>query len=390
VTAPQVHRASRAEAGGRIRILWLTKGLGRGGAERLLVSMAARFDQERFDVEVAYLLPWKDAFVADLEANGNVVHCLGARRDLDVRWPIALRRLIDARGYDVVHTHAPLVASAARMLVPRRGPALVHTEHNVWDRYRGPTYWANALTIGRNRHVFAVSHGVAESMRNRRFARLPEVEVLIHGIDFTRALHGSDAREWARAALSLPADVPVIGTVGNLTPKKDHGSLLRAVQHVRRGVPDVRLVLIGEGPLAADLRQQAKRLGIAESVLFAGSRADVDELLPALDVFAMSSLHEGLSIALVEALAAGVPAVATRVGGIPEVVTHEHDGLLVPPGAPHALGDALLELLVDRDRRLALAAEARSTAARFDIGRAVARTEALYRELLRTAPRRRG
>lgn len=365
------------------RVLWLAKGLGRGGAEKLLVTGAAHLDSDRFSVEVAYLLPWKDALVADLEGYGVKAHCLDQRSNRDLRWVPRLRRLVREGGFELVHTHMPVPAVAARLALGRPQPAIVHTEHNVWHRYRKPTYWANALTYRRNDAVIAVSHAVAGSIPDRYRPTGPATtEVLLHGIEMSSVRSGEIARARARELLGLPSDAFVVGTVGNFTPKKDQRSLIEALVRLRRSEPDARAVLIGTGPVEDDLRDLVRRRGLTGAVVFAGSRDDVPDLLPAFDVFCLSSLHEGLSIALVEALAAGVPAVCTRVGGVPEVLRHDVEGLLVQPADPTALAAALASLAADPDRRARYAAAAVERSKAFDIGRAMTRVEEVYDEVL--------
>jgi len=357
-----------------LRVLMLTKGLGRGGTERLIVGAARLSDRRRVHLEVAYLLPWKDAFVADLEAVGTPVHLLDGPRASSVGWVRRLRRLVRERDIDLVHTHMPLPAAYARMAFPGRRPALVHTEHNMWGRYRAPTRWANAATYRRNARAIAVSDGVAGSIRSS----VP-VEVVVHGTDPRLVVRGDAARATARSELGLDPDALVVGTVGNFTAKKDQATLLRAVAALPDRGREVALVLVGTGPLEDDLRSLAGELGIAGRTRFPGSRDDVFALLPAFDVFALSSRFEGLPIALLEAMATGVAAVATRVGGIPEVITDGTDGALVDPGDVPALAAALDGLLGDDAARAALAERGRLRAGSFDLANAVRRTEAIYR-----------
>src|SRR5690606_32738410 len=212
------------------------------------------------------------------------------------------------------------------------------------------------------------------------------VEVVVHGVDPPQVVTGPAARPAARDRLGLDPDAPVVGTVGNFTPKKDQATLLRAVAALA-GDAAPTLVLVGLGPLEGELRALAGELGIERRVVFAGSRDDVFELLPGFDAFVLSSRFEGLPIALLEAMATGVAPVATPVGGIPEVITDGVDGLLVPPGDPDALATALGKVLRDDALRADLGARARERARAFDLVHAVRRTEAIYRLALgRPAP----
>src|SRR5690606_35395203 len=209
-------------------------------------------------------------------------------------------------------------------------------------------------------------------------SRVP-VDVVVHGTDPALARTGAGARDAARARLGLDPAVPVVGTVGNFTAKKDQATLLRAVAGLAGGARPPVLVLVGLGPMEDDLRALAGRLGLAERVLFTGSRDDVPDLLPGFDVFALSSRFEGLPIALLEAMGTGVAPVETRVGGIPEVITDGEDGLLVDAGDPGGLAAALERLLEDGDLRARLGAQARARAGDFDLAAAVRRTEEVYR-----------
>jgi glycosyltransferase involved in cell wall biosynthesis len=177
----------------------------------------------------------------------------------------------------------------------------------------------------------------------------------------------------------LPEEGPVIGTVGRLVPIKGHEWLLRAAPRVLAEFPHATFVFLGEGPLLGQLQQLAARLGISGHVMFLGSRQDVPECLAAFDLFAFPSLNEGMGRALIEAMATGLPAVAARVGGIPDVVADGETGLLVPARDEAALADALLKLLRDPARRQAYGQSARrSMDERFDVSAMVRAIDRLY------------
>lgn len=368
---------------GPARVLWLAKGLGLGGTERLMAGSLRHLDASRFQVEVAYVLPWKDALVPAVEAEGVRVHCLGRGRYPVVTSIRRLRRLLRDGAFDIVHTHMPQPAVAARLLLGgHRRPALVHTEHNLWERYRWLTRQSNALTYGRNRAVIAVSEAVARSV-TPRWASMPRpVEVVLHGVDHTAFAGGAGARSPARARLGIDPDALVVGSVGNFTAKKDQKVLLSAIAHLVPSHPGLRLVLIGSGPLEKELRAHAHDLGVGAVVTFTGARQDVPEILPGFDVFALSSRHEGLPIALLEAMASGLPCVATRVGGTPEVVDDGVEGFLVEPGDAALLAGTLGKLLDDPVLRREMGERASRRSRQYGLERAVRRTQDIYDEVL--------
>lgn len=345
-----------------------------------MVLAARHIDRARFEVEVAYLLPWKDQCVAELKADGVLVHCLGHPGGSSRGWPVRLAMLLRRRSYDVVHTHSPVAAAEVRAL-PRSWAygRLMHTEHSAWDRYRWPTRVANAVTLSRNVSVLAVSQSVAETMSPAWLPRLgPTVEVLYHGVDGSAVRLGASARAAAREHLGIASDALVVGTVGNLAPKKAHDVLLDAFARLRPRAPAPLLLVVGSGPLEGDLRAQATRLGLGDRVRFLGRRDDVQEILPAFDVFALASRHEGLGLAVVEALAAGIPCVAAASQGLREVLRDGRDGLMVPPGDPTALAAAIDRLLDDDDLRRSFAEIGPERATSFSMTSAVNRLEVLY------------
>jgi glycosyltransferase involved in cell wall biosynthesis len=365
------------------RVLWLIKGLGRGGAEQLLVSAAPYLDRSRFDYEVAYLLPHKDALVEELRRAGLRVHCLAGARPGS--WVVRLRSLVRDNGFDLVHVHSPYAAIGARLALPsRRGPRLVYTEHNVWDRYHRATYWANLLTFHRNDHVLAVSDHVKDTIRYPAplgFLSMPPVETRYYGID-RASVERWDRDDGVREELGIPEDAPVVGTVANFKVGKGHMHLLDAAAAVRRSIPNVRFIVVGQGILEEEVRRRAGELGLDRTMVFTGFREDATRIMGAFDVLAIPSQYDGLSIALLEAMSLGKPAVLTRVGGNPEVVNDGEQGLVVPAAEPDALAGGIVALLQDQSLRERLGESARLRARDFDIRSAVRRSEDLYEELL--------
>jgi glycosyltransferase involved in cell wall biosynthesis len=359
------------------RILHLIETGGPGGAERVLTSLVLALEAAgEFRSQVGLL---KDGWVAaELRAHGHVPVFFPLRRPLDPALLVALARHIRRAGVDLVHAHEFTMnvyggVAAALARVPAIG-----TVH-------GRGYYS---TAGRRIAAlkFAARLGtvlVAVSSDIKRFLEtelgLEGVRLIPNGIDVDRPASGDRAR--GRAALALPPAVPVIGAVGNLYPIKGHRTLIQALSSL--SVP-VHVVIAGRGEEEAALRRDAAALGLADRVHLLGFRDDVPDLLAAFDIYALPSFSEGQSLALIEAMAAGRPIVATAVGGNPELLgAGEPAGLLVPPGDPAALAEALARLLARpaEAERLGAAARARARA-EFSLAVMLGRYRALYAERL--------
>ena len=367
-----------------MRVLWLIKGLGAGGAERLLVSAARVGDHERFRYEAAYVVAHKDALVGDLAANGVPSHCLSPL-GRSAPWPLALRRLLMANHYDVVHLHSPLVAGVARLVVRTlpRGlrPVMVSTEHNAWDSYSIPTRLLNASLHHTDRRRWAVSTRVRESIWG---VSRKGVEVLVHGIVLQDVERPDDA-DSLRSDLGAGPDDVVAITVANFRPEKAYQDLLVAVDIALRAEPRLRILILGQGPLESEIRKQHADLGLGDRCRIMGYRDDVMQVLAVSDFFVLASHYEGFPIALMEAMATGLPVVATNVGGIPDAVTDGQEGFLTTAGDPEALARSLVKMTRDDRRRVEMAENARRRGQNFDVSVAVSSVEAAYAEL--AAPR---
>jgi glycosyltransferase involved in cell wall biosynthesis len=371
-----------ARAGEPHRVLWLTKGLGPGGAERLLVALAQVMGRDRFACQAAYLLAHKDHLVADLERAGVPTTCLQGSSETDLSWAGRLRRLVVEGQVDVVHSHAPYPAAVARLALcslGRRRPALVYTEHNTWAGYGRATRWANALTYPLDDARLAVSPDALASVPR---ALRRNTELLVHGVDLEAVRSRRDLRQRSRDALGVGDETLLVATVANLRRHKDYPTLLGAARRVLDTGADVAFVAVGQGPLEAEIRSLADELRLGEGFHLLGYRSDPLEVLAGCDVFCLSSLAEGYPVSLMEALALGLPVVATGVGGIPDAVRPGVEGLLVPPSRPDLLADALLALAADPERRARMGIAAGERAARFDIHRAAERIQAVYEEVL--------
>lgn len=363
------------------RVLWLAKGLGPGGMERLLVNHALFGDGDRFEYHAAYLVDRPSSVVGELEAAGVRCHPLGRGRTLDPKWVVGLRALLVRERFDIVHAHSPLPAAVARIVARtvRPRPCLVYTEHNSWDCYGGPTRVANGVTYWLDDAQLAVSREAAASvpkvLRNR-------LEVLTHGIDLAAVRAHLERRAETRDALGIDESMVLVATIANLRVEKAYDVLLAAAARVVTSRDDVVFLGVGHGQLESEIRQLHDELGLGERLRLLGFRRDALDLLAASDVFLLSSRQEGLPVALMEAMALGLPVVSTAVGGVPDYVVDGVNGRLVPPERADLLADAVCELASDPDRREQLGAASRERSTAFDAAVAVGRLDAVYSGLL--------
>lgn len=361
----------------------MVKGLDPGGAE-LLLSMAAQVrDRESFDYEAAYLLPWKRGLVDELEASGVPVHCLQGGPEWDIRWVGRLRRLVRERRYDLVHIHSPYVAGLARpalkLLPGVSRPRIVYTEHLPWPGYVWPTRLLNRMTFALNDGAVAVSSSVRDSVSSPLRGK---VQVVIHGVLAERVRQQSSARDEVRAELGIASSELVVGTVAHLRRQKGYPVLLEAARRVIDSGMAVRFVAVGRGPQHSEIRSLHRKLELDNHFLFTGFRSDAIRVMSAFDVFVLASWNEGLPVTVMEALTLGIPVVATGVGGTPEILTSGVEGLLVPPGRPDELSNAINVLAGSPDLRRQMAEAAVRRAPTFDIRAAMRTVEATYRSLI--------
>jgi glycosyltransferase involved in cell wall biosynthesis len=368
----------------------LIKCLGYGGAEQLLVDMAAYRDRARFDYEVAYVLASENELVPAMEAKDVPVHVLGARGNGDLRWTRALRRLLAQRSYDLVHLHLPYAAALGRLVVLSlpawRRPVVVYTDHNEWAKTALPLRLLARLAMGRDAALVAVSASVAQALPPRLRRR---ATVVVHGIDQERVgdvrARRSSARAEVRAELGVPDGSLLALTVANLRTQKGYDVLLAAARKVVDSGAAVRFAAVGRGPQGGEIDARYRELGLGPDFSFLGPRGDVLRLMAGADVFVLASRYEGLPVAIMEATTMGLPIVTTAVGEIPSFLTDGDDALLVPAGDVGALSDALLRLAHDEGLRCRLGQAAQSHASVFDIRRAVADIEAIYTRVLEPA-----
>jgi glycosyltransferase involved in cell wall biosynthesis len=361
-----------------MRVLHVVKSLERGGAEVLLIE-SGRAAPASLRQDYAYFLETHSAVAPDLEAIGNV-NCLGAGSSAGVLGRVGeLARHLRRVRPDVVHAHLPLAGVATRLAAADLGMPVVYTEHNVFDGYHPATQLLACATWKLQRAVVAVSDSVARRLPHG--PDNPRVHVVPNGVPVDRIASAAGSRGRMRAELGYGHDDVVVIVVAVFREAK---RLERVVELARRAASGERYIIVGGGPLYADIRRDASDVDEGR-LRFLGPRRDVPELLAAADVFLMTSDREGLPVALLEAMAAGLPVVVPDVGGIGEVVDATVGGLVqyTESSAITALEDALAPFLRDSDRRRRCGECARNRVRdRFGVERMVQQLTAVYESLL--------
>jgi len=365
-----------------------------GGAQEAALLACARVDRGRFTSTLAAgtqtgaegdMWPRADDLGVPTIAIPTLVRQVAPAKD--VRAARALRRLFREQGFDVVHTHSSKAGLLARWAARReRVPVIVHTVHG-WSFGDHMPRSVRAAYIRLERRAAAWCDRivtVSERDREKGLAAgigSPDQYVTIREVnDLGPYEERAGKREDARRRLHLPVDSPLVGTVGRLSEQKDPRTWLRAAALIARQRPDASFVMIGDGPLRQETERAAADLGLVDRLVTTGLRNDVPALLPALDVFLLTSRWEGLPLVLPQAMASAVPVVASDVDGNREIVRDRANGLLVPASAPEAAASAILEILGDAALREQFVAAGRRTIREFSLGQTIPRLEDLYRE----------
>ncbi|MGH9386218.1 MAG: glycosyltransferase, partial [Vicinamibacterales bacterium] len=323
----------------RTRVLYLSHTFAVGGAEEMVLNLV-RHLPPRFEPAVTSIGN-AGPIGEEIRKTGVTFAELrltpGIRRPLDV---LRLRRHLRELRPTIVHTFlltASLYGRAAAVIASV--PIVVGTEVNVYERKRVHHALTERMLMAGTDAVVASAESVKQFYTRQIGADPEQVEVIYNAVDWSR-LEATTTRQALRASIGVPVDAVVAGIIARLTEQKGHRVLFDALAR-DHALGDVHLVVVGGGELEAELRAHASQLGLASRVHFVGPRRDLGDLLASWDLFVMPSLWEGVPLSLLLAMGAGLPVVATRVAGIPEVVQDDATGLLVEPNDSSALGTAL-------------------------------------------------
>lgn len=364
-----------------VTLLYVIWGLEVGGAEKVVELLATHCDRRSYRPLVACL--HRLGPLADrLRRQGIPVFCLGKRRGLDLRVLPKLIHLMRRERVEIVHTHLWTANLWGRLAAWLAGvPVIIATEHNV-DTWKRPIHFLCDRLLSR---VSATIVCVSESVQAFYQRHLPSVNgklvTIYNGIEPARDRSPSPSpRPLAPAEGEWAGRFPLLAVIGRLVPAKGHQDCVDAVAMLRDRYPSLVTLFVGDGPLRRPLQEQIDRAGLRDAIRLTGVRSDIPALLNHIHLLLLPSTREGLPMVALEAMAAGVPVIATAVGGTPEAVVDGETGVLVPPHDPVALAGAIDRVLQDPARYACLSAQARRwVEERFTVARMVAHTEALYR-----------
>lgn len=345
------------------RICQLLHGLPIGGAEVLAYRLAKRLGERHSFVFIC--LDELGTLGEALRDEGFPVHVLNRRPGIDWRCIRQLAGLVRRERIDLVHAHqyTPFFYAMSARVLASRTPVLF-TEHGRWhpDYPRAKRIWFNRIFLQKRDRVVGVGEAVRQALIANEGISPGRVGVIYNGIDLSAFHNGTPDRLSVRQELGLKPDDFVIAQVARLDGLKDHPTAVRTMARVAAEHPSVRLLIVGEGPERERIEAEIAKWNVAGSVRMLGLRRDIHRILAASDAFLLTSISEGVPLTLIEAMAAGLPIVSTKVGGVGEVVRDSETAILAAPGDDHALAKALLRLLGDAQLRSEMGRHGRSRA----------------------------
>lgn len=406
----------------KIKVLHIIKSLGRGGAEMLLPETISVHDSDAFEFHVIYFLPWKNQMVESIQMANGTVTCFAATNN--IRILLQYRKVaayVKEHRIDVIHCHLPWAGFLGRMIYKFTGVPVLYTEHNKQERYHILTKLLNRFTFNWQTAGIAVSEEVALSIKKNIHPSVPVLTIL-NGINtekfVVRREEGEERREkgmqneeqgtrneeslmlnaedkeggkndpWEngreiRRSLGIQDDEVVIGTMAVFRFQKRLDLWLEIFSAIRKQHSDVKGIIVGDGPLKDLIQEKYKQLQLEGVVFLPGLQTNQLDWLAAMDLYMMSSVFEGLPIALLEAMSCGIPVICTNAGGTGEVIRDNIDGLLVPVDEPMLLINKAEQLITNIELRNQLGIAARKrTIDEFSMQRMVKELEGLYRKVV--------
>jgi glycosyltransferase involved in cell wall biosynthesis len=334
------------------KILYVNYSLDIGGIETLILELCKNLDRDKYEPAVCVFVPG-GKLVKEFHDNGIGVYEIPIKRSgIDCKAPFKLAGLCKAKDIDLIHTHnqtAWLYGATAGMLSRR---PIIHTEHTTADYFKYHTrrweIFEKILSMMTSK-ITAVAGSVADYMIRNEGIKKEKIKVVYNGIKHSDFDNIIDV-EKKKQVLGIENSELIVGNVARLTANKDHLTLLRAFKKVIIKIPTAKLLIAGDGPLKDTLHKNIDELGLNASVFLLGDRRDIPELLQIFDLFVLSSIREGFPVVLLEAMASGLPVVASDVDGNRELVIDKETGIIIKPGRVEEFADAMINILTNKQR----------------------------------------
>ncbi|ULA61354.1 MAG: Glycosyl transferase, group 1 [Nitrospira sp.] len=363
-------------------ILYLSTSSGPGGAERVISNLAASLNPDRYR---AVLCLFRPGWIQERsEVRGIRSFIIPTHGMTDWQWALQFKRLLRQERVDLIHAHEFDANVQGTFVAAISGIPLVATVHGknyFWERFRRRLAYR---WVSRRATMVAVSQNLKQFIVEKVGVSPERIKVLYNGVDASPRYDRVDVDD-CKKELGLPENHQIVGVVGNLYPVKGHQYLIDGLPAILAKCPNTSFVFAGRGELEAALKAQVRRLGIETNVFFLGLRQDIPRILAMLDVFVLPSLSEGLSMAILEAMSAGKPVIATQVGGNPELVLNGETGFLVPPRDSQALASSVVTLLTNRQQAAQYAERGKRRAeGQFSLRTMVCAYQSLYDECLKS------
>lgn len=366
------------------KILHIVEDLKVGGLEKILASIVLSLDPSKYDPQV-WCLTMGGQVADELIKQGVPLRILDLNNYYNPLRIAALARMMKKEKFHIIHTHGYFAGTFGRFAAILAGISVIiaHVHSTYYEYGRRNLLIERFLSCFTDR-IICISQAVEKFVTVNEKIRKEKTRLIYNAVTPPDKLLDDHLRRKMRASLGLDAETTVIAVVASLTANKGHGILLTAFKEIFLSQPSARLLIVGDGPLREQIEASTRQLMIDQAVVFTGIRKDVFDLLQLSDIFVLpTQIREGLGVALIEAMAVGLPVIGTNIGGIPEVIEEGENGFLVSPGSSKQLAEAIRMLVDDQALRLGMGNRGRQMyEEKFTMSKMKELVETMYDELL--------
>jgi sugar transferase (PEP-CTERM/EpsH1 system associated) len=367
---------------GKINVLHLLLSLETGGMERFVYEHCLEIDKSKFNVSVCCIDRLGGFFESLVKNDINVDIVQKNQNHFDYLFPLKLSRYLRNKKIHVLHIHSGAFFHGSVAGFLSRTPVIIYTEHGRHLVEPKIIFLFDKISCFFSDKIITVSHELEKYLIENIKLPAKKVETVINGVN-TESFRPRCKSQRLLSELCLAPDIKIIGAVGRLAFIKDHFTLIKAFKIVEKKIPEAKLVLVGEGPCEKDLKILVEKLALSSSVVFAGNRSDIPDILNLFDVFVLPSLSEGTSLSLLEAMASGLPSVVTSVGGNPNLIKENINGYLVETKNTEQLAKRIEDILSNSEISKAFGIASRKLViSRYSLKANIKIYEDIYKNLL--------